>query len=217
VVDDGSTDRTARVALATKARVIRLPFNLGIGGAMQTGYRYAAEHGYDVAVQVDADGQHDPRTLRLLSQVLDERPDVGMVVGSRFADGSQEGFRSSAARRVGIRLFSALLSHIVGDEVTDPTSGLRMVRRAGIELFARDYPHDYPEVEAIVMLHAHRLTALEVPVVMRDRQGGESSINATQSVYYMVKVTLAVLIGLARRRPVVDLGDASPVHAEHAL
>jgi glycosyltransferase involved in cell wall biosynthesis len=217
VVDDGSTDQTWAVALSHGARVIRLPFNLGIGGAVQTGYRFAADNAYDIAVQVDADGQHDPRTIHTLLDVLNRREDIGMVVGSRFLDENADGFRSSAPRRVGIRLFGALLSRIVGSPVTDPTSGLRMVGRAGIELFARDYPHDYPEVEAVVMMHAHRLEAIEVPVVMRDRQGGQSSINATQSLYYMVKVTLAVLIGLARRHPVVEAGAASPVHAEHAL
>jgi glycosyltransferase involved in cell wall biosynthesis len=217
VIDDGSTDATANVARAHGARVIVLPFNLGIGGAMQTGYRYAAEHGYDVAVQVDGDGQHDARSLSALADTLDADPSIDMVTGSRFMHPEGDGFQSSRSRRVGIRLFSALLSRIVGSPITDPTSGLRMVRRSGIELFARDYPHDYPEVEALVMMHAHRLKSVEIPAEMRPRLAGESSITASQSVYYMAKVTLAVVIALFRRRPVVEAGDVSPVAAEHGL
>ena len=215
VVDDGSTDKTAEVASAAGARVVRLPFNLGIGGAMQTGYRVASEEGYDLAVQVDGDGQHDPRGLADLRATLDANPDVDMVAGSRFLESDSEGFRSSRSRRLGIRIFSWLLNRIVGESVTDPTSGFRMVRRSGINLFARDYPHDYPEVEVLVMLHAHRLSVREIPVVMRPRLDGISSITAGQSVYYMLKVTLAVTIAILRRRPIVEAGDAQPVSAQH--
>lgn len=215
VVDDGSTDRTAAVAAAAGARVVRLPFNLGIGGAMQAGYRLAHEEGYDLAVQVDGDGQHDPRGVTRLRAALDADRSVDMVAGSRFLDTTEEGFRSSRSRRAGIRLFSWLLAAIVGERVTDPTSGFRMVRRSGISLFARDYPHDYPEVEVLVMMHAHRLKVREIPVVMRPRIDGVSSITAGQSVYYMLKVTLAVTIALLRRRPVVEAGDAQPVSAQH--
>jgi Glycosyltransferases involved in cell wall biogenesis len=217
VVDDGSTDATADVAREHGARVIVLPFNLGIGGAVQTGFRYAANHGYGVAVQVDGDGQHDAQSLHALADTLAADPTIDMVTGSRFMRDDGDGFRSSRSRRVGIRVFSAMLSRIVGSPITDPTSGLRMVRRTGIELFARDYPHDYPEVEALVMMHSHRLKSVEIPTEMRPRLAGESSITATQSVYYMAKVTLAVLIALFRRRPVVDMGDASPVSADRAL
>ncbi len=217
VVDDGSTDATAEEALAHGARVIRLPFNLGIGGAMQAGYRLANDEGYDIAVQVDGDGQHDAREVAVLRAVLDAEPDIDMVVGSRFLADVEDGFRSSRSRRVGIRIFSAFLSRIVGEPVTDPTSGFRMVRRAGIELFARDYPHDYPEVEALVMMHAHRLRAREVPVRMRERLQGTSSITTGQSAYYMAKVSLAVTVALLRRRPVVEAGDASPVRAQNAI
>jgi glycosyltransferase involved in cell wall biosynthesis len=215
VVDDGSTDATARVAAQAGARVIRLPFNLGIGGAMQSGYRMAVEEGYDLAVQVDGDGQHDPRGVADLRATLDADPTIDMVAGSRFISTTRDGFRSSRSRRMGIRVFSWLLSRIVGEQVTDPTSGFRMVRRSGITLFARDYPHDYPEVEALVMMHAHRLRVREIPVVMRPRLDGASSITAGQSVYYMLKVTLAVLIALLRRRPIVEAGDAQPVSAQH--
>jgi glycosyltransferase involved in cell wall biosynthesis len=215
VVDDGSTDRTAAVASAAGARVIRLPFNLGIGGAMQAGYRLAAEEGYDLAVQVDGDGQHDPRGIADLRATLDANPAIDMVAGSRFLSRNGDGFRPSRSRRTGIRIFSWLLSRIVGEQVTDPTSGFRMVRRSGINLFARDYPHDYPEVEVLVMMHAHRLAVREIPVVMRPRLDGISSITTGQSIYYMLKVTLAVTIALLRRRPIVEAGDAQPISAQH--
>ncbi len=201
VVDDGSTDATARRAAGAGAVVVRLPFNLGIGGAMQTGYLYACEHGYEVAVQVDGDGQHDPSHVADLLGVLEADPELHMVTGSRFLEDDGDGHRSSATRRVGIRLFSLVVSLITRQRVTDPTSGFRMTNRRGIELFARDYPHDYPEVEAILMMHAHRLRSCEVPVLMRPRITGESAISSTQSVYYMVKVLLAVFVGLFRRRP----------------
>jgi hypothetical protein len=196
VVDDGSVDRTAAIATAQGAYVLRLPFNLGIGGAVQTGYRFAFERGYDVAVQVDGDGQHDPRELpRILAPVLTDEAD--MVVGSRFAGAGA--YRSSAMRRVGIRVFAWVVSRLVRQRVTDATSGFRAVNRRGIELFAADYPHDYPEVEATVMAVRHRLRLCEVPVAMRERGGGRSSITAARSVYYMSKVLLALFVGLFRR------------------
>jgi glycosyltransferase involved in cell wall biosynthesis len=215
VVDDGSTDETARCAESAGATVVRLPFNLGIGGAVQTGYLYAQEHGYEVAVQIDGDGQHDPRYIDDLLRCLQGDPDLNMVTGSRFLQDG-DGHRSSAARRVGIKIFAGLVSLITGRRVTDPTSGLRMTNRVGIELFARDYPHDYPEVEAILMMHAHRLNSCEIPVAMRPRTSGVSAISSTQPIYYMIKVLLAVFIGLFRSSPVVEQGD-TPVNAEHAI
>ncbi len=198
VVDDGSTDRTAGVAADRGAHVIRLPFNLGIGGAMQTGYRYAFEHGYDVAVQVDGDGQHDPSQLpKILKPVLAGEADL--VVGSRFAEQESGAYRSSVARRIGIRIFARVVSAVVRQRLTDTTSGFRAVNRKGIALFAADYPHDYPEVEATVMCVKHKLRLLEVPVEMRERAGGRSSITALRSVYYMAKVLLAIFVGLFRR------------------
>jgi hypothetical protein len=140
-----------------------------------------------------------------------------MVTGSRFIAADGDGYRSSASRRVGIRIFSNVLSLVVKRPVTDPTSGFRMADRRGIELFARDYPHDYPEVEAVLMVHFHRLESAEVPVRMRARQAGRSSINATQSVFYMIKVLLAVFVGLLRARPVVEPGEDAPVHAEATI
>jgi glycosyltransferase involved in cell wall biosynthesis len=196
VVDDGSTDRTAGVAADRGARVVRLPFNLGIGGAMQTGFRFAFEHGYDVAVQIDGDSQHDPGQLpAILGPLLAGEAD--MVVGSRFAGGA--GYRSSFARRVGIRVFARVVSAVVGQRVTDTTSGFRAVNRRGIALFAADYPHDYPEVEATIMCVKHKLRLHEVPVEMRERSGGRSSITAFRSIYYMTKVLLAIFVGMFRR------------------
>jgi len=196
VVDDGSTDRTAGIAGDRGAHVLRLPFNLGIGGAVQTGYRFAFEHGYDIAVQVDGDGQHDPEQLPLiLAPVLAGEADL--CVGSRFASGS--GYQSSFARRLGIRLFAWVVSAVVRQKVTDTTSGFRAVNRKGIALFAADYPHDYPEVEATIMCVKHKLRLQEVPVEMRERGGGESSITALRSIYYMTKVLLAIFVGLSRR------------------
>lgn len=210
VIDDGSTDATAARALDAGAVVLRMPFNLGIGGAMQSGYIYALEHDYDVAVQVDGDGQHDPRHLHDLLARLREDPDLNMVTGSRFLDPGGDGYRSSASRRVGIRVFAFVMSLITGRRVTDPTSGFRMTDRRGIELFARDYPHDYPEVEAILLMHSHRLQSCEIPVEMRPRLTGVSAISSTQSVYYMVKVLLALFVGLFRARPRRELAEGEP-------
>ncbi len=201
VVDDGSTDATAARARAAGATVLVLPFNLGIGGAMQAGYLYARERGYGVAVQVDGDGQHDPRFIKDLLSRLESDPALNMVTGSRFLDPDSDGYRSSAARRVGIRVFSWVVSLITRQRVTDPTSGFRMTDRRGIELFARDYPHDYPEIEAILVMHAHRLNSCEIPVVMRARTSGSSAISSSQSIYYMAKVLLAVFVGLFRGQP----------------
>jgi glycosyltransferase involved in cell wall biosynthesis len=197
VIDDGSTDRTADVAASMGAYVLRLPFNLGIGGAVQTGFRFAHERHYDIAVRVDGDGQHDPSQLgRILEPVLADRADI--AVGSRFA-ADEGGYRSSRSRRIGIRILAAVVSRVVGQRVTDTTSGFQALNRQGIALFAGDYPHDYPEVEATVMVFRHRLRLAEVPVSMRERGGGSSSITALRSIYYMVKVLLAIFVGLFRR------------------
>jgi glycosyltransferase involved in cell wall biosynthesis len=217
VIDDGSTDDTAQAARAAGAAVVRHPFNLGIGGAMQSGYQYALEHGYDLAVQVDGDGQHDPREIARLLDHLYANPELDMVTGSRFLVRTADGYRSSRSRRLGIRVFARVLSAIMGQPVSDPTSGFRLTTRRGIELFARDYPHDYPEVEAVLMIHAHRLRSAEIPVSMRPRAGGVSSIDKRQSVYYMLKVLLAVFIGLFRARPTVEWGDRAPVTAEPSI
>lgn len=216
VVDDGSTDATSRLAAAAGAQVIRLPFNLGIGGAMQSGYLFAHEYGYDIAVQVDGDGQHDARHISDLLAHMRANPDIDMVVGSRFITREEGAFRSSASRRVGIRIFAGLLSLITRQSVTDPTSGFRLVNRRGIALFAGDYPHDYPEVEAVLLIHAHKLRSCEIPVRMRARTTGESAISSTKPIYYMIKVLLAVFVGLFRSHPTVEPGDTA-TRAEPAL
>jgi glycosyltransferase involved in cell wall biosynthesis len=214
VIDDGSTDSTSRCAERAGATVLRHPFNLGIGGAVQSGFQYAARNGYEIAAQVDGDGQHDPRYLSdLVDRLCDD--EVDMVWGSRFQE--EAGYKVPRMRRFGIMLFSGLMSAIVRQRVTDPTSGFRMTNRRGIELFARDYPHDYPEVEAILMMHAHRLRMSEVPVRMSQRLGGRSSITQPLSAYYMVKVMLAVLVGLFRSRPAVEPGADAPVAAQRGI
>jgi glycosyltransferase involved in cell wall biosynthesis len=198
VVDDGSTDGTAAAAAQAGATVLSLPYNLGIGAAVQTGLQYAFEHGFDLAVQVDGDGQHDAAELeRLLAPIRTGRADI--AVGTRFAGGRT--YRPSLARRIGIVLFAGLVSLIVRQRVTDTTSGFRAMNRRGIRLFANDYPHDYPEVEATVLVYRHRLRLIEVPVAMRQRSTGRSSITPFRSLYYMGKVTLALLVGLLRPRP----------------
>jgi glycosyltransferase involved in cell wall biosynthesis len=217
VVDDGSTDLTSAAAREAGATVVRMPFNLGIGGTVQAGYQYALEHGYDHAIQVDGDGQHDAREVSKLLEFLRSHPDVDMVTGSRFLECEDGQFVSTRSRRLGIRIFGGILSGITRQRVTDPTSGFRMCNRRGIELFARDYPHDYPEVEAVLMIHSHRLRSAEVPVRMRARTTGVSSINASRSLYYMIKVTLAIFVGLFRARPAVERGDQAPVAAEHSI
>jgi glycosyltransferase involved in cell wall biosynthesis len=199
VVDDGSTDGTVEVARAAGAHVLPLPYNLGIGAAVQTGYQYARNHDFDIAVQVDGDGQHDARELpKLLAPLLDR--DADLVVGTRFAGGPE--YRSSVPRRIGIGLFAGLVSLLVRQRMTDTTSGFRAVNGRGIRLFADHYPHDYPEVESTVLSSRHRLRVCEIPVRMRARTTGSSSISATRSVYYMVKVSLALFVGLFRRYPI---------------
>ncbi len=211
VVDDGSTDDTEALAAAAGARVIKLPFNLGIGGAVQTGFVHALEHGYDFLAQVDGDGQHDSAELERLIEAM-EQEGVDMVCGSRFLT-TDHRYPAPISRRTGIHIFAFVLSRIVGMRVSDPTSGFRLYNRRAIELFARDYPHDYPEVEAVLMLHHHRLRMCETPVKMYSRGGGVSSIGTGKSAYYMIKVLLALFVGLARARPVVDPGDRAPVSA----
>ncbi len=200
VVNDGSTDRTSEIAKAKGAIVVDLPFNLGIGGAMQAGFRYAFEKGYDIAVQVDADGQHDAKEIpRLLLPLAEKKAD--MVIGSRFLGDSE--FKSSIMRRVGISIFSHVISMIVGQKITDPTSGFRAVNRMAIQLFASDYPQDYPEPEAMILLHQCRLKMAEVPVGMSERYAGESSITKIRSIYYMVKVLLAIFVDCFKKPPLL--------------
>jgi len=216
VIDDGSTDATARISEDAGARVLRLPFNLGIGGAVQSGFRYALENEYDFAIQVDGDGQHDAREIARLEETMRDEG-VDMVCGSRFLTEDHK-YPAPVSRRTGIHLFAYLLSRIVGQRVSDPTSGFRLYNRRGIAVFARDYPHDYPEVEAVLMVHWHRLRMCEAPVRMFTRSGGVSSINGSgKSAYYMVKVLLAIFVGLARSRRSIEPGDDAPVAATHGI
>lgn len=196
VINDCSTDKTKEICETEEFNVIHLPVNLGIGGAVQTGYLYAARNGYDIAVQVDGDGQHDPQFLSKMADYM-EAEHADMVIGSRFID--KEGFQSSGARRVGIKYFTMLIKLLTGTKITDPTSGLRMVNREIIEFFAEEYPKDYPEPESVVAILRRKKKVLEIPVIMRERSGGVSSISMKKSVYYMIKVSLAILIERIRK------------------
>ncbi len=197
VVNDGSTDGTAEAVLAVDGcRLLNLPFNLGIGGAMQTGYKYAYRQGYDVAVQCDAEGQHPAESIPYLVQRLAEGAG-DVVIGSRYV--ADTDYRPSFTRRVGKSLLSRWVDYLVGGGITDTTSGFRAMNRAALAVVSRSYPEDYPEPEVLVVLHQHGLKVAEVPVQMRPRQGGATSIRPAGAVYYMVKVGLATFIDLFRR------------------
>jgi glycosyltransferase involved in cell wall biosynthesis len=192
VINDCSKDRTLRICLDNGFHGVDLPINLGIGGAVQTGYRYAYEHGYEIAVQMDGDAQHDASYLKAMEEkLLSENCD--MVIGSRFIE--KQGFQSNGIRRAGIRWFAGMTRLFFGQRITDSTSGMRMCNRRVMELFVKDYPRDYPEPETVCRLLRHKMKVEEVPVVMHSRVGGKSSLgSARSSVYYMFKVTLAILI-----------------------
>ncbi|MDE5937923.1 MAG: glycosyltransferase family 2 protein [Lachnospiraceae bacterium] len=191
VVNDGSTDHTLALCRRESFRYLDLPINMGIGGAVQAGYVYARKYDYDIAVQMDGDGQHDIAYLdRMLAPILSGEADV--VIGSRFLE--KEGFQSSASRRMGINILSALIRLTTGKRIMDVTSGYRAVNKMFIQIYSEDYPMDYPEPEAIVAAIMHLGRVKEVPVQMRAREGGTSSITFKKSIYYMIKVTLAILI-----------------------
>lgn len=196
IINDCSLDSTRKICEEKGYNIVNLPINLGIGGAVQTGYRYALENDYDVAVQVDGDGQHDPEFLNIMAEYL-EKENLDMVIGSRFIE--KEGFQSSKLRRIGIVFFSVLIKTLAGVKITDPTSGLRMAGKNVIALFAEDYPRDYPEPESVVTVIRRGMKVEEIPVVMKEREGGVSSISLKKSVYYMIKVTLAILIERIRK------------------
>jgi len=196
VVDDGSVDGTAAAAAAAGARVLRLPFNCGIGAAVQTGLRLALDEGYARTARLDGDGQHDPRALAALLAPIDAAS-ADMVIGSRYLD--RQGFQSSPARRVGSRWFSALLRVVCGQRISDPTSGLWAANARATAILAAEYASDYPEVDAVVHLVRQGCTIAEVPVVMRARHAGRSSIDAPRALYYMLKVTIALAAGRLRR------------------
>ena len=196
VIDDASTDRTAEVAREHGARVVRLCRNLGIGGAVQTGLRLALREGFDCAVQMDGDGQHPPSELRKLLAAMQAPLAPDIVVGSRYLHG--EGFQSTLPRRMGSGWLGWVLRLVTRQRTTDPTSGYRAYGRRALKLFNWSYPHDYPEPEALVLAKAAGLRVVEVPVVMKERQGGASSISIVHAPYYMLKVTAAILLAYAR-------------------
>ncbi len=192
IVDDGSSDNTYEAAKMCNVHVARLPFNLGIGGAVQTGFLYAARCGFDIAIQFDGDGQHD---ARFLAQLIDPivSSDADLVIGSRFLPPNL-GYQSSWVRRIGIHFFSNLISFLTRLKITDPTSGFRACGRKVIEIFSEDYPLDFPEPESIVEVKRCGLRILEIPVEMKQRISGHSSIRYFRTLYYMVKVTFAILL-----------------------
>ena len=194
VIDDGSTDDTLR-QIPAGVTVITLPFNLGIGGAMQTGYRYAALHGYDVAVQVDGDGQHRPGEVRKLVEFV-LRGDTDLAVGSRFLEPKQ--YRQTLARRVGAAMLGLLIKLLTGLSLTDCTSGFRAASRRVIRAFAHWYPEDYPEPEVILLLHRAGYSINEFSVRMRHRRSGTSSIGVLGGLFYVLKVTTCLLLDTVR-------------------
>ena len=191
VVNDGSSDNTAAICRDKHYEMLDLSVNLGIGGAVQMGYLYAWKNGYDIAIQVDGDGQHDVADIdKLVQPIMNREADI--VIGSRFIEGI--GFQSSYIRRIGIFFLSNLIKFCTGVRVYDATSGFRAVNRRYIQVYKNDYPNDYPEPEAIVVGALNGAVVKEIPVVMRERENGISSIDMGKSIYYMIKVTLAILI-----------------------
>ncbi len=204
VINDGSSDRTGAIAEACGAVVLHLPHNVGIGAAMQTGFMFARQGGYEIAVQNDGDGQHDPAEIPLLVRsLLESGADV--VIGSRYIE--DRGYITPPARRFGIILLARVIALATRQPCTDPTSGFRASNRRAIQLCAGFYPHDYPEPEAVVLLHRAGLRLREIPVTMNPRYGGKSSITPLKSGLYMVKVLLAILLDLIRTAPRVEAGS----------
>ncbi len=204
VVNDGSLDRTSEVARGRGVSVLNLPFNLGIGGAMQTGYKYAFLKNYDIAIQVDGDGQHDAKEISKLIDAL-EKNNCDLVIGSRFLGESE--FISSIMRRFGILIFSKIISAVLGQRITDPTSGFRAINRNVIKIFSSNYPQDYPEPESLILLHKYNAKVIEIPIRMNQRYAGESSITKIRSIYYMVKVLLAIFVDCFKKRPFIRGGE----------
>ncbi len=196
IINDCSTDGTLAMCRRHGFSYLNLPVNLGIGGAVQTGYRYAYYHGYDIAVQFDGDGQHSASYLPEMAKQMEET-ESDMVIGSRFI--TKEGFQSSSLRRVGIRYFTLLIRILTGKKITDPTSGMRMINRKLMEKFTEEYPKDYPEPESVVTILSEKHRVTEMPVIMHERGEGNSSISLRNGVYYMVKVSFAMVIARMKR------------------
>ena len=196
IINDCSTDRTLSVCRKHHLHVLNLPVNLGIGGAVQTGFLYAHKNGYDYAVQFDGDGQHDAQYLQKMRDYMIEQ-NADMLIGSRFLE--KEGFQSTGMRRFGIRYFSALIKFLTGQKITDPTSGMRMINRDILAMYSESYPKDYPEPESVVAIINSGKKVMEYPVIMRKRMEGTSSISPLKSVYYMIKVSLAIFLEMLRK------------------
>ena len=191
VINDCSKDNTLEVLSENHTEYVNLPLNLGIGGGVQTGYKYAMKNGYDIAIQIDGDGQHDTSYLKNVIEPI-EKGEADIVIGSRFIN--KQGFQSSGMRRLGINFLSILIKICCGTKVLDVTSGFRAVNRTYIYEYAREYPVDYPEPEAIVKASLAGARIKEVPVIMKERESGTSSISPLKSVYYMIKVSLAIIV-----------------------
>lgn len=199
VINDGSKDNTGSICDKNKIPCVHLIHNLGIGGAVQTGYKYAKEHNYDIAIQFDGDGQHDVKYVpKLIKPIL--KKEANMVIGSRFIDKTSSDFKSSAARRIGIKVISFFIKLITGKKIYDTTSGFRAVDRSLICQFAEDYPLEYPEPVSTTEILKQNFIVQEVPVSMNERETGVSSIRAWKNIYYMINVILSVLIVGVRRK-----------------
>ncbi|MFX0134633.1 MAG: glycosyltransferase family 2 protein [Candidatus Hodarchaeota archaeon] len=197
LVNDASTDNTAEVARNMRVPVISLPINLGIGGAVQTGFKYAIENDYDIAIQVDGDGQHDTSQIPKLIKPIEEGS-ADIVIGSRYIKNS--GYKTPIMRRIGIAFFSWLTSIICHQRITDSTSGFRALNKKAVDFFAREYPVDFPDTESLILLHRAGFTIKEIPVTMNQRLRGASSINLFKSIYYPYKSLLGILVGLLRKK-----------------
>lgn len=191
IINDCSVDKTREICINNNLNFIDLPVNLGIGGAVQTGYIYAYRKGYDLAVQFDGDGQHRAEYLEDMANVI-VKEHADMVIGSRFIN--KEGFQSSGIRRIGIRYFTLAIKILTGVIITDATSGMRMVNTDVLKIFNESYPKDYPEPESLVSILSKNKKVIEVPVIMNEREEGVSSISPIKSVYYMIKVSIAIFI-----------------------
>ena len=204
VINDCSTDDSRAILREEGIPHLDLPMNLGIGGAVQAGYRYALNNDYDIAVQLDGDGQHDPGQVGLITAPI-EKDDADLVIGSRYIE--KTGFQSSAMRRAGIKFFRGLIYCLSGKHITDATSGFRAANRKTMRLFEKYYAIDYPEPESNMLALKSKLRVKEVPVTMRERQGGESSINSLQPIYYMFKVSIGIIIGSTIRASIRKEGE----------
>lgn len=198
VINDGSTDQTEYLCKKNKIPVISLIMNLGIGGAVQTGYKFAMEQDYDIAIQFDGDGQHNIAYVdELIAPILKQEQDF--VIGSRFISGDRKGFISSPLRRLGIRIISITIRLLTGKKIYDPTSGFRAANKAVIHYFANEYPIEFPEPESVTLLFKQKYRVKEMPVIMYERQGGKSSIHTWKSAYYMINVLFSLIIVSLRK------------------